>query len=192
MSVDPDYPLAGTRAQKMLAEGLARAEREHDLSGRRVAATLNYKSSVVISHMANGRVPIPIDRAADLARVIGMDVSEFTLAVLQQRFPDIDFVRLISTTAGKKSASKEEKTAAESFVEDLQFAAGVPIDRITTEQMTVMREVASYPNAHQRWASINEAGIVRLIRERRPDLAKNGLAPADRKAFVEFIDRLGK
>ena len=56
-----DYPLQGTRAQVML-ENAMKAAQASGRSQRDVAAELGYKTSVVLSHMTAGRVPIPVDR----------------------------------------------------------------------------------------------------------------------------------
>ena len=67
-----DYPLRGTRAQSML-EGAMKAAQAAGRSQSEVAKDLNYKTSVVLSHMTAGRVPIPIDRAKDIAKALGLD-----------------------------------------------------------------------------------------------------------------------
>ena len=84
-SVEPEaYPLRGTRAQTMLENAMKVAQGAGQ-SQRDVAATLGYKSSVVLSHMTAGRVPIPIDRAKDIASALRMEANAFLLAVLEQR-----------------------------------------------------------------------------------------------------------
>src|SRR5689334_14158863 len=90
-----DYPLQGTRAQVML-ESAMKAAQATGRSQRQVAAELGYKTSVVLSHMTVGRVPIPVDRAKDMATTLGMDPDTFLLAVLEQRHPEIDFKSLFN------------------------------------------------------------------------------------------------
>ena len=66
--LEGDYPLKETVATRMLAKALEDAARDRDLSQRQIARQLGYKGSVVLSHMALGRVPIPIDRVPDFCR----------------------------------------------------------------------------------------------------------------------------
>nr|WP_166175711.1 helix-turn-helix transcriptional regulator [Altererythrobacter segetis] len=101
VNLDPhgDYPLANSEATRMLAAGLEHAAEDKGWSQRTIAKMLNYRASVVLSHMALGRVPIPIDRALQFARLLGMDTAKFLLAVLEQRHPEIDFVKVLGATA---------------------------------------------------------------------------------------------
>jgi transcriptional regulator with XRE-family HTH domain len=86
-----DYPFAQTAACRMLAEAIANLATNHRISQRRLASHLGYKNSVSLSHMAIGRVPIPVERAMSFADVLGMDTQQFLLAVLEQRYPEIPF-----------------------------------------------------------------------------------------------------
>lgn len=94
MRNENEYPLWNTRARRMFAKGLEELERT-GISQRTLAKTLGYKSSVVISHMANGRAPIPIGRTMDFVRHIPLEPAEFLMAVLEQRYPDIDFQKVL-------------------------------------------------------------------------------------------------
>lgn len=58
------YQWADTAAAKMLLSGLERARDQMGLSVRQLAKSLGYKQAVVLSHMATGRAPIPIDRVS--------------------------------------------------------------------------------------------------------------------------------
>lgn len=89
------YPYSGTFATKMLAEAFKERARNAGLSQRQIAAKLHYRTSVTLSHMAIGRIPIPINRAPELARILGLDAAEFLLAVMEQRHPEIDFRRIL-------------------------------------------------------------------------------------------------
>lgn len=90
------YPHAESTAARMMAEAFTKLALKKGLSQRRLAAQLGYKSSVVLSHMALGRVPIPIDRASQLAQVLQLDEREFVLALLEQRHPNIPFRQLFT------------------------------------------------------------------------------------------------
>lgn len=85
------YPHATSAAAVMLTSAFGRLASDHGISQRRLAAHLGYANSVPLSHMASGRVPVPIDRALDLAEATGMCPKEFLLAVLDQRHPEIPF-----------------------------------------------------------------------------------------------------
>jgi len=182
-----EYPLINTRAKKMLADALKRVDQDKGWSQRQVAAMLGYKSSVIVSHMAHGRVPVPLDRALDYARLLSIDPAEFVLAVLEQRYPDIDFMRLL---IGGKDNLAGGRTEHEWMIEDLEAAAGKPLNEITPKQLRILREVAADANAERRWANINEVALLDIIRAQRPDLADNGLSGAQRKSFAEHISSL--
>jgi hypothetical protein len=175
-----DYPLQGTKAQRMLSEALDRAAKEKDQSQRFIATQLGYKSSVVLSHMALGRVPIPVDRAADFARYLGMDQNEFLLAVLQQRHPEIDFERLL--TKGKGKATKSESA----LLDELESLSGRPLDELNIGQVKVMREVVQDANAGRRWVASHEIGLIEQIRRLRPD----GLTPSEQKKLLESLQNM--
>jgi hypothetical protein len=132
----------------MLFEALDRANRDKQQSQRFIAQQLGYKGSVVLSHMAAGRVPIPVDRAVDFARYLGMDQNEFLLAVLEQRHPDIDFNRLL--TKGKAGKATKSDSA---LLDELEALAGKPLDELPIGQVRVMREVVQDANAPRRWVS---------------------------------------
>lgn len=179
-SASNDYPLQGTRAQRMLSEALDRANRDKQQSQRFIAQQLGYKGSVVLSHMSAGRVPIPVDRAVDFARYLGMDQNQFLLAVLEQRHPDIDFNRLL--TKGVKPKKGDESA----LLEELEALAGKPLDEMPIGQVRVMREVVQDANASRRWVHPHEIGILEQIRRYRPD----GLTPAENRKLVECLETL--
>jgi DNA-binding transcriptional regulator YdaS (Cro superfamily) len=183
VSPDEDYPLANTEATRMLAEGLKLAEEEKGLSQRSIAKLLNYKSSVVLSHMALGRVPIPIDRCVEIARLLKLESGRFLKAVLQQRHPDIDFDRLL----GKSTGGSTAKARTDSYVVDeLQAIAGKSLDELPVEKVDVLREVVGDNNPSRRWLGFNELPTVEVIRQVHP----RGLSPADRAKLREFLEGL--
>lgn len=165
----------------MLSEALDRANRDKQQSQRFIAKQLGYKSSVVLSHMAAGRVPIPVDRAVDFARYLGMDQNEFLLAVLEQRHPDIDFTRLL--TKGKSTGRKSNESA---LTEELEALMGKPLDELPIGQVRVLREVVQDANAPRRWVAPHEIGFIEQIRRVRPD----GLTPAENKKLLDCLHNL--
>lgn len=163
-----DYPLAETEATMMLASGLIEAQADRGLTQRDVARELGYKSSVVVSHMALGRVPIPIDRAPEIARLLKLDPSRFLVAVLQQRYPDIDFIGLFS--AAPPSISKGEVAS------ELETIARRSLDELDTGTIQVLREVVAAVAPASRWLAVAEVPVLEAIRRRYPQIAQRGLS----------------
>jgi hypothetical protein len=184
------YPFANTRAARMFAEGLAKLEKEHGISQRTLAKQLSYKSSVVISHMASGRAPIPIERTADFSRLLKLDAQEFLMAALDQRYPQLNVTRVLS---GMQSAASTHKGSIDEellMLEDLQSAAGVALADLPGDQFSILREVAADRQAGRRWVSVPELGVLDLFRSERPDILKNGLKPQQRTALKECVAAL--
>ncbi|MBX7488720.1 hypothetical protein K3177_09350 [Qipengyuania sp. GH25] len=177
--MDNDYPLAETLAARMLSEALARAKDEDGLSVRQIGKLMNYKTAVVLSHMATGRVPIPIDRAPELAEILKLDRDRFLSAVLQQRHPDIDWGRLFKRT----TFSGEDGLAME-----LEAVLGSKLKDLTQEQRAVMREVAGERSPRRRWLSVHELGMVTMLRERFPEMTTDGLDQADMVKIMSAIE----
>lgn len=177
-----DYPYLNSAACRMLQTGLDQAEKDKGWSQRQVAKMLNYKSSVVLSHMATGRVPIPVDRALDFARLLKMPAGEFLFAVLEQRHPEIDWARHLSGGA-RKSAPKH----ADSFVAtELEALAGAELDSLPQQTVNVLRDVVADRNASRRWMNLHEVPVVEALRKSHPE----GLTPAQRKELASFIETL--
>jgi hypothetical protein len=177
-SVD-DYPLANTEATRMLAAGLERVHAHRGLTQKDVASKLNYKTSVVLSHMALGRVPIPVDRAEDIAAVLGLDPTRFLLAVLKQRHPDVDFETLLGVQLPQESG-----VAAE-----LEALAGTTLDELPKETKQVLREVASAANPQQRWLTTAELPVVEILRRRYPAMPMDGLTTDERRHLTARLNK---
>lgn len=176
--MNTDYPLEDSPAARMLSEGLARAKDERGMSVRQVGKLMNYKTAVVLSHMATGRVPIPIDRATQIADILELDQESFLLAVLQQRHPDIEWVSLFR----RSSSSGDHGLAME-----LEAVLGTKLKTLTQEQRAVMREVASERSPRRRWLSVHELGFVNRLRERFPQLTTDGLDQAEVERIMSAI-----
>jgi len=162
------HEYADSRAARLLTIALGH-KKEQGLSLRQIGKSLGYKQAVVLSHMAHGRTPVPIDRAADIARAVGLDEREFLLAVLQQRYRHVDWGLLSSVQDG--------------LVDELRRIAEGPLDGLPSHQKNVLREAVADPRAGNRWLSIAELGAIELVRELRPHLATEGLNAADRNAL---------
>jgi transcriptional regulator with XRE-family HTH domain len=169
MTREIDPKLADTPAARMLAEGLSRASQERGLSMRKVGALLGYKQAVVLSHMTTGRVPIPIDRAEDIARVLGIDPKAFLQAVVKQRHPDVSWSLL----------SNEDGQEGDELTHELAVSLGMPLKELNQEQRAVMREVAADPRPRRRWLSVHELTAIEAFREVRPAVQSEGLSALD-------------
>lgn len=163
------HDFAGTQAARMLASALRRKSEEEGVSLRQVGRMLNYKQAVVLSHMAHGRVPIPVDRAEEIAQAVGLPERDFLLAVLKQRHSEVNWGLVTSLE--------------DDFVDELTSVAGMPLRSLPGDQKNVIREAIADPRAPKRWLSIAELGAVELIRELRPFVATEGLSGEDRSAL---------
>ncbi len=149
----------GTAAAQMLAEGLRIAAQEHRLSLREIGRRLGYRQPVVLSHMASGRVPIPIDRATDIAEQVGITPDEFLEAVLRQHHPNVEWA-LITAEAG-------------------QFVFDKPLQSLSADHRRILQEVVRDSQPEERWLSIPEIAAVKFLRELFPHLSTAGLSVED-------------
>lgn len=172
-----EYPLAQTPATKMIAAALDRLQAETGLTQRDIAKQLGYRSSVVLSHMALGRVPVPIDRVQKLARVLKLDMAELILAVLQQRYPDIDFNAVFGVEPRSESA----------VVAELEAIAGHPLDQLPPETLEVLREVVGSTDPHRRWLSLHEVVVMEMIRSAVPSIKTSGVPPVLRQQLSAVL-----
>ena len=164
--MDDNYPLASSAATRMLAQGLARAKDEQGLSVRQIGKIMNYKTAVVLSHMATGRVPIPIDRASELANILKLDERSFLFAVLHQRHPDVDWADIFRG---------EQSEGNDGLAMELEVILGGKLKDLSREHRGVMREVASERSPRRRWLSVHELPVVMMLRELLPALSTEGL-----------------
>lgn len=176
---DESYPHRDTAAARMLSEGLARASAERGVGLRQVAKEIGYRQAVVLSHMALGRVPIPIDRADQLAEHLGLEPAAFIRAVLQQRHPDVNWSGLFDRA--------ESSSPSTELVEALEAIAGKPMDELSTEQKRVMREVAADQSPARRWLSVHEVAAIELLRRLVPNLTNDGLSRSDARTIEGLI-----
>ena len=178
MTRDIDPVLAESHAARLLSEGLGRASEVRGLSQRKIAGMLGYKQAVVLSHMASGRVPIPIDRAEDIAAVLEIDVAEFLRAVLRQRHPSVSWSLLTA-----------QSESADPIVNELAVSLGKPVNRLSQEQRGVMREVAADPRPRRRWLTVHELTAVSALREVRPNMSLEGLTEPELESIREVLKR---
>lgn len=177
-----DTAYRDSAAARMLADGLASAAGERGLSQRALAKLLGYKQSVVLSHMALGRVPIPLERAMQFADLLELDKRDFLVAVLIQRLPDVDWTAIIGAGATREKASR--------FVSGLETIARGKLDSLDAGQQAVMREVVADRHAGERWLSVHEVPTVARLRELRPTIKTEGLSAEDNEAIETALKGL--
>ncbi|GAA4756798.1 hypothetical protein GCM10023264_25760 [Sphingomonas daechungensis] len=156
-----EHPYANTRAAQLLASALRRKADTERMSVRAIGKELGYKQAVVLSHMANGRVPIPVDRATDIARAVGLPEREFLLAVLHQRHDEVDWSLITSSS--------------DEFVDELEAIAGRPLSTLPAEHRQVMREIVAESRPERRWLSLAEVPVMELIRAAVPYARSDGM-----------------
>lgn len=149
------YPYADTPAAQMLSDRLAVAAAERWMSTRKLANLLEIKQPSVISHMANGRLAIPVERAVPLAQALRMDERLFLKAVLRQRFPSVEWELL-----GMDDQSPEDLHS-----EWLRQLSGVDVANLTSEHARVIGEVARDTKPGERWIAPSEVPHLLRLRE---------------------------
>jgi hypothetical protein len=180
-----DYPYANTEATQMLSKAVDRLQRTSGKTQRQLSAELGYKTSVVLSHMVSGRVPIPLDKTTLIADVLGLDRLAILLATLKQRFPDVPFNELLGVQVASPSALER----------DLRSIAGVELDELNDAAKHVLREVVASRNPERRWLSPAELPVVEAIREFYPKIQLGGLTAAQQRsvflAALALLDDTG-
>jgi hypothetical protein len=167
MKAKPDFlPYAETEAAMLLAGAIANKAGER-ISLRELGRRLEYKQPVVLSHMANGRVPIPIDRTVAIANTVGLPPKKLLQAVLEQRHPGIDWSMLIEPREG--------------FAAELETIAGKSLDELPASAKAVIREAVIDPHPERRWLTTAELPAVELLRDVRPSYSAEGLSAADKE-----------
>ena len=171
------HPLLGTTAQRMLELGLKQTQLKTGKNQRQIAIDhLGYKSSVVLSHMALGRVPIPVDRVTEIATALDLDPDVFMLAVLEQRFPNFDFRKLFNVTFSS------DRTVAR-----LEAVAGCSLDELPEETIEILREVVAARAPRRRWLSLAEVTAMDLLRRLRPNMNSDGFANEDEASIRDAL-----
>lgn len=161
----PEQRYANTEAAHLLATALRRASQEQGLSLREIGRRLGYKQPVVLSHMASGRVPIPTDRAVDIAREVGATESVFLEAVLRQHHPSVNWGLITGQF--------------DPILEDLQRSTQTPLKDLSAEHRRVLREVCKDSRPAERWIATSEIAALKLMRELFPQLSTVGLSADD-------------
>jgi hypothetical protein len=114
-------------------------------------------------------VPIPIDRASDIAEQVGLSRHHFLEAVLLQHHPKVEW----GLITGKPDP----------FVLELAEAAGRPFSELSAGHHRVLLEVVEDSRPEERWLSIPEIAAVKFLREIFPNMRASGLSEDDRDAL---------
>jgi hypothetical protein len=174
-----EHPFAESAAARMLADAIRRKQAA-GFSLRRLAPTLGYKQSTVLSHMANGRIPVPMARAKQIASVMGIPQSEFMIAVMEQREPAASTMLM----AGPIDLAR----SPQSFADELEEIAGRRLDDLTAEQKDVMRKVAVDPSPARRWLAEAEIPAIQLLRRLRPGEPHASLTRTDLLLIADALN----
>lgn len=154
-STPDSFLYADSAATIMLRSALDRYTAAPGKSLRKLGIELGYKNAVILSHMSLGRVPIPLDRADEFARVLDMNAAEFVAKVLLQRHPNAYQALQL---APAPSATQ-----------------GFPIPPQTSEHERIALEVLRDFRPQQRWLTIPECLAVERIRNAKPTFSTEGL-----------------
>jgi transcriptional regulator with XRE-family HTH domain len=180
---DTDFEFAHTRAAQMLREAIAQ-KRAEGKSLRDLARKLSYRQSTVLSHMANGRVGVPLSRAVEMARVFGLPAAEFARAVSEQRSGSV----FTQAMMGDMPDSEILPLHGDHFLNELEEIAGRELRHLTEEQKRVLREVVVDPRADRRWVALAELPTLSLLRDLRPGMREAGLSPAEKAALRRALN----
>ncbi|WP_156906373.1 helix-turn-helix domain-containing protein [Novosphingobium acidiphilum] len=168
---------AATRAAGMLREAIP----QQTMSLRSIAKKLNYKQATVLSQMAKGRIQIPLERATEIARVMGIDPGEFLLAAIEQRTEDAHLINNSDFSDGRKGG----------FQMNLMMIAGIEsgrgLDDLTEVQKRIIREVVAEAQPERRWLSVAELPAMIHLRRLRPRIAHQGLNDHDMAAIKDAL-----
>ena len=159
MQTMAEFPSAGPAAE-MLAGALREYTARHSGGLRALAAQLGIKQATVLSHMANGRMAIPVDRAPLLARQLGMDEARFTWAVFCQRYPDAAEVLGETGSLDPPTVSGAQRQLAPMLAS---------IKELSSERLAIITEVISDPSPAERWLAVREVAAVKILRRFRPE-----------------------
>ena len=164
---DTPFPHAETDAARTLQSAINKAKVKNKTSLRTIAKTLNYRQAAVLSHMASGRIPIPVERAEKIAVALDINPSAFMKMVLKQRYPNMSL------------AVEQHVFEHHALLNGLDTSLPPGLNNATPSQMRIIREVLRDEHASERWLSPHEVFFVSEIRRLRPDIIADGLSSDD-------------
>lgn len=157
---EASHPYVDTAAAKMLSGAVERYTNLNRGGLRALATKLGMKQATVLSHMANGRMAIPLDRAPQLALVLGMDPVNFTKLVLKQRSPEVFAV------LEEEYADRTDQAMAKQLAQLEAVLVGG--DAFPPDVLRIIAEVVRDRKPDERWLAIGEVAAVRELRKLRP------------------------
>lgn len=164
---DTPFPHADTTAARALQSALNRAKVKNKTSLRALAKQLNYKQAAVLSHMASGRIPIPVERAEEIAVALDINPSAFMKTVLKQRYPNMSLT------------VEQQVFDHHALLSGLDTSLPPGLNKATPSQMRIIREVLRNDHASERWLSPHEVFFLSEIRKLRPGIIADGLSSDD-------------
>ena len=166
------FPYLDTEAALMLRSALDHHKRSKKVSLRQLSKQLGYKQSAILSHMANGRVAIPLDRAEELADSLQMSKPHFLTAVIKQRYSRFyDAVNQLT-----------QSTNTSSNLEGIDWRS------LNEAQARVIREVVRDRYPEERWLTPHEVPFMSLIRKEFPEISSKGLSERELSRVKASLD----
>lgn len=174
---ETQFPFADTEAAIILRSALDQYVRRNKSSLRKLATALGYKQSTVLSHMASGRVAIPIDRAAEFADRLDIARAVFVPAVLNQRHPDV-----LEAVKGGVDGPELQICLIGNFSPDNV--------RLTKTQQKIAQELVRDSCPEERWLTPGEVPLVNYLRKEAPEIFEDGLTFAQLRSLKEAIQTI--
>jgi light-regulated signal transduction histidine kinase (bacteriophytochrome) len=171
--IEDPFPYVDTEAALMLRSALDQYVRRNKSSLRKLAKELGYKQSTMFSHMASGRIAIPIDRATELADVLEMPRATFVPAVVKQRYPEV-----ADALASGVGGSGLQMSLAGVSANDTQ---------LTKMQQKILRELSRDTCPEERWLAASEVPLVKFLRTEFPQIFDEQVTGAQRRALKAAI-----
>ena len=174
------HPFAASEAAMMLTAGLRLLREERGISLRNVASSMGLKQATSLSHMAVGRIPIPVDRAEELAERLHLDRVAFLQAVLGQRYPNVNW---------KTSLISDDALGDAETTESWRQIFGNNSAQLSSEKISIIREIVKDRWPRDRWLAEEEVPLVALIRHLRPEWCNSGVSFDDEDAIRKALGR---
>ncbi|WP_298190565.1 hypothetical protein [Novosphingobium sp.] len=118
------------------------------------------KQATVLSHMATGRIGIPLDRVEQFAEVLEMNPEEFSFAVIEQREPAM--LGLLSRFYGHVCDRAQSGELA-SLIDEMRSTAD-----LSSRQMSDIREILRQRDTPSRLVTGRASELISVIRSARP------------------------
>lgn len=165
----------------MLSGAVQSLAAERGVSVRSLGKQLGYKQATVISHMASGRVLVPLERAPEIARAVYLDPGDFLTAAVEQRSRE--------ATELLQLRSRQDDRVSFGLVSDLEVIADRPISQLTGEHKAILREVVADARPTRRWLTLAELPVIEMIRELRPEFGAEGLTAGDATLIRDALSK---